>query len=249
MKNRIEKAIFEGFKESYEDNYSFTGEISSIIKPESLIHINIAKKIRIINDEHCNWGKPLEIKLEECTLTFASSCVPLQANPHDPFSSDYREYHDSTRSGNIDIAIYVEGDSCFDRKPYAAIEIKDFIKTRGELRKDLIRNIEFLTLKDKITGNSRLEVAYVACIHEHKGIFKYDEKQKELDRLKAGYERYMEKFELASKDIKLRLEVATVAEYLIGIHDMNLPVEILEDKAAEAIHFIGVLVILEKQTK
>jgi hypothetical protein len=246
MKERIEKAIFEGLEESYEDNYSFTGEISSIVKPESLIHINIAKKIRVINDENKNWGKPLKIKLEESTFRFATSCVPFNADPNDIFSSDYRENHNSTRSGNIDIALYVDGDSLFDDKPYAAIEIKDFITTRGELRQDIIRNMEFLTLRDRATGNSRLDLAYLACIHEHKGAIKKDDKQNEIDRLEAGYKRYMEKFDLASKGIQLRLEIKTVAEYLIGNDDMYLPVEILEDKAAEAIHFIGALIVLEK---
>lgn len=246
MKERIEQAIFEGLIESYEDNYSFTGEISAIVKPESLIHINIAKKIKAINDEHMDWGRPLKIKLEESTFVFASSCVPHKANPNDLFSTNYRDNHNSSRSGKIDIALYVEGNSHLHYQPYAAIEIKDFITTRGELRQDIIRNIEFLTLKDKMTGDSMLKLTYITCIHEHKGALTISEKQKEIDRLKKGYEKYIKKFDLASKSIQLHVQLKTVAEYLIGEHDKNSPIEILEDKAAEAIHFIGALIMFEK---
>lgn len=246
MKAKIEHAIFEGLKESYEDNYSFTGEISSIVKPESLIHINIAKKIRVINDENNDWGRPLQIKLEEPTSVFSTACVPFDAYPDDIFSSVLRENHNTCRNGNIDIALYTEGETIFDNLPYAAIEIKDFISSRGELKLDIIRNIEYLTINDKNTGASRLKQTYLVCVHEHKGAIIKSDKQKELIRLEKGYKKYLAKFGLNAKKIKLRLKIDTIAEYLIGANDKYLPSDIMEDKAAQAIHFIGVVIVFEK---
>jgi len=246
MKQEIEDAIFEGLKESYDDNYSFTGEINSIIRPESLIHINIAKKIRKINDENHDWGRPLQIKLEEPTSVFSTSCVPFEANPNDIFSSDLRDNHNTCRNGNIDIAIYVDGDSVFDNKPFAAIEVKDFISTRGELRQDIIRNIEYLTLRDNKTGDSRLQQTYLVCVHEHKGALKKEDKQKEIDRLRKGYTSYLGKFGLSTKMINQRLEINTISEYLLDENDRYKPSDLLEDKVAQAIHFIGVLIVFEK---
>lgn len=107
MKEKVEKAIFEGLKVCYENNYSFTGEISSIVKPEALIHINIAKQIKKINDDNHDWGIPLKIILQESTMRFATSCVPFEMNPMDIFSNELSENHNTIRNGNIDIALYV----------------------------------------------------------------------------------------------------------------------------------------------
>lgn len=180
-------------------------------------------------------------------MRFATSCVPFEANPMDIFSSELRDNHNASRNGNIDIALYVDGDSVFDNKPFAAIEIKDFISTRGELRQDIIRNLEYLTLKDNKTGNSRLEQTYLVCVHEHKGALVKGDKAEEINKLEKGYEKYLKRFELSQKGLKSRIEIKTVAEYLIGKEDKFLPTDFLEDKAAQAIHFIGVMLVFEKQ--
>ena len=76
---------------------------------------------------------------------------------------------------------------------------------------------------------------------------KESDKKNEIDKLKKDYEKYLKKFDLDAKGIELRLEIKTVAEYLLGDNDRYLPQEIIEDKAAQAIHFIGVLIVFEKK--
>lgn len=246
-REKLETLIFAGLKEGYIDSYSFTGEINSIIKPEYLLTVNIAKKIKELNDEAHAFGSPLIIKLEEPTRSFATACAP----PHENlslFNTLYREDHNPTRNGKIDIALYTHTSDAFDKIPYAAIEIKGFISTKAELTQDIIRNLYYLNIKDKKTGNSRLKHSYLVCIHEHKGAKEESEKKKKIENLEKGYKKYLEKFN-TSKEFDFYIKGDTIAEYLIKDSDQFLPTDILEGIAELAIHYIGILIRTEKKTK
>lgn len=243
-KKEFERLIFEGMRNSYRNAFSFSGEITTTIKPEYLVTVNIAQSINEINKHNSNI---IIIKLEESTWSFASSCVPLFSNPNSLFNNHIREMQDSQkRPGRVDIATYREVGS-FDKRPFAVIEVKGFVKYVSTIYLDIIRNLEFFGISDKNTGSSRLEQSYMVFLHKHEGCIFERQKQDGILELKKTYEQYLLQLNsFIPKSLQWRIEADTIAKNLLD-DSTDISEEEGEYRSQEAYHYIGVVIVLEKR--
>jgi hypothetical protein len=161
-KEKFIEAIFSGLRNLF--TYTIQAGLTQqhFIKPEYLATVSIAQSLAKLNNKD-----ELEIKLEESTADFASSCLKTI------IGNQIIKNVDSGRPGRVDIAIYTKNSNgYYPNKAFCCVEVKNINPSKYLTLLDIERLICFLNLKNCNGAVSCLQLSYFVCIEERFGITK-----------------------------------------------------------------------------
>lgn len=223
----------------------FLEDESQRIGAEYLATVNIAKKVAELNS---SMGHPYKIYLERKTRLVATDCVPFfgkePANNFLGYRNIRRRKHNTTRNGNVDIAVYDSTAKPF-ATPFCVIELKGFDPSRTVVLKDLRRNAEFFRISCR-TGSSQLYFAFLAAMHSFPKSVSEEETANDLAKLKTKYRRWQAEVSIPP-DVEYRIDVSTISKGKKFFYpdDSDPELAILDQHH----HFAGVIVTYEKSNK
>lgn len=231
-------------KRSCLDTFVFLEDESQKIGAEYLATVNIAKKIAELNS---SMGHPYKIYLERKTRLVATDCVPFfgkePASNFLGYKNIRRRKQNTTRNGNVDIAVYDSTTRPFGT-PFCVIELKGFDPSRTVVLKDLQRNAEFFHISCR-TGASQLNFAFLAAMHSFPNSVSDEQIAKDLAKLNAKYKRWQAEVSIPP-NVEYRVDVSTVSKGKDFSYpdDSDPEFKILEQHH----HFAGVIVSYAKKS-
>ena len=161
-RSTISEAITRGVQGACSDVPTFTENWSGTLAAEYLLTVRIAVAIRDLNNDHGGIGFPLKVFIEERTRDFIRKCIPIW-----PVIKDvaYRKriYRAVKRKGKIDIGVTYDSHHGPGSVAACVIEIKGFDPAVKEIRKDLIRNANFMKVAE-LTGRQEMFSSLWCCM-------------------------------------------------------------------------------------
>ena len=240
---QIEEKIREGMRSSCDDTFLFLEDESQKIGAEYLLTVNVAKKLAELNQYI---GHPYKIYLERSTKLIASDCVPLfgrkAANNFLGYRQVHRRWHNTSRNGKADIALYNNTGDLSDT-PVCVIELKGFDPSHMNVLHDLKRNAEYFWLVCR-TGASQLQYTCFAAMHSFTRSITDEQIEADLSSLQRKYSNWQAGVKLPS-NVSYRINVDTISKGLdLSYPDQdNLEVTELESNH----HFAGVVISYSRQ--
>jgi len=238
----IVNKLKEALKTSCDDAFYFSDDETQLIEAEYLLTVNAAKAIKELNHY---FGEPYKIRLEHGTKNFASACTPLfgreEADNFLGYKDVIRTKNDSTRSGNIDIAVYTTSNGCDN--PLCAIEVKGFNPSKDLIIQDLERNSEYFEVASP-TGTSNLPFTAFIALHSYKGVWDDDKENKNIEKVRGRYQGYIDENSNLSR-LSHDIDVMTVRR---GVPPSPDDRHIQEHglQGDEDYHFVGVVITTKK---
>lgn len=132
MKNY--ETIIEGIQRGVDRHWSYNKDLLRV-KPEYLLTISVADEIAKRFDGYSHEG--LQIKVEESTFNISRDLTLNAVGWNKYFKT---ERHKVSRRGKVDI--YVQD---IDKAVFSVIELKGFDPSLVEIRKDVVRLIEYVS--------------------------------------------------------------------------------------------------------
>lgn len=202
--DEFSKAVRTAMKNALDDTFAFTESLTERIAAEYLFTVHVARKL---NELNTGFGYPYTIRIECPTMKFATACLPFSGSISTAKfigkKTIYRNFVNTSRNGKIDVAVFSECNGV--ENALCAIELKSFNPSRIEVKKDLVRNAEYFSLKGN-TGASDLPVAIFAAMHSREVKFGEDDNIRKIEKwyenclsnvsINPGFENYIEIFTL-----------------------------------------------------
>ena len=191
--------------------------------------------IRDLNDDHGGIGFPLKVFIEERTRDFIRKCIPIW-----PVIKDvaYRKriYRAVKRKGKIDIGVTYDSHHGPGSVAACVIEIKGFDPAVKEIRKDLIRNANFMKVAE-LTGRQEMFSSFVV-LHEGDAIGSTG-KAADINRIRKVYRSEVRRIRSRLRGLEVDYDVFTAGEHF---HERGERPEELDHLGEPPHHFVGAIV-------
>jgi len=228
----ITKAVTRGILQACNDIPMFTEDWSGTLAAEYLLTVRVALAISDLNK---GIGFPLKVYIEERTPDFIRKCIPFR-----PVMKDVawrkRIYRAIRRKGKIDIGVTHDAAPNPGPVPACVIEIKGFDPAVKEIRKDLVRNANFMKVA-QLTGNHDMFASFVV-LHEGDACDS-TRKNADIKRITKKYRGEVRRIRASRRGFEVDFDVFTAGEEFP--QQGSIPEE-LQSFDESPHHFVGVIV-------
>jgi hypothetical protein len=211
---------------------TFTENWSGTLAAEYLLTVRVASALRDLNQ---GIGFPFKVYIEERTQNFVRKCIPIW-----PVNSDVlirkQVYRAVKRKGKIDIGVTHDSSPNAQPIPVCVIEIKGFDPALKEIRKDLVRNANFMKVGE-LVGQYGMFTSLIV-LHEGDAV---TPKSKDVDfnRIRKLYDREVRRIRSRLRGVEVHYEVFTAGE---EFPDREGQLEEFEHDEELPDHFVGAIV-------
>jgi hypothetical protein len=228
----ITKAVTRGVQQACNDIPMFTEDWSGTLAAEYLLTVRVALAISDLNE---GIGFPFKVYIEERTRDFIRKCIPVWPVMKD-VALRKRIYRAVKRKGKIDIGVTHDSAPSPEPVPVCVIEIKGFDPAVKEIRKDLIRNANFMKIA-QLTGKHDMFASFVVLHEGDAGDSTH--KDADIKRITKKYRGEVRRIRASRRGLKVDYDVFTAGEEFAQQGPMPEELQSIEGSPH---HFVGVIV-------